>query len=99
FLGRLDYAAVDAVGETGWEQLKGLLGADERTRAYYLATGPDLFGPIARRLGETGLATPRSRIIVEKPIGRDAASADAINDAIGAVFHETNIFRIDHYLG
>ena len=80
---RLDYVAVDAVGEAGWEQLKTLLGADERMRAYYLATGPDLFGPIAKRLGETGLATPRSRIIVEKPIGNDGASADAINDAIG----------------
>ena len=83
----------------GWDELKALLGADERMRAYYLATGPDLFGPIAKRLGETGLATPRSRIIVEKPIGKDGASADAINDAIGAVFLEKNIFRIDHYLG
>jgi glucose-6-phosphate 1-dehydrogenase len=99
FLERLDYVAVDAVGEPGWEELKTLLGVEERTRAYYLATGPDLFGPIAKRLGETGLATPRSRIIVEKPIGKDGASAAAINDAIGAVFLETNIFRIDHYLG
>jgi glucose-6-phosphate 1-dehydrogenase len=99
FLQRIDYVAVDAVGEAGWEQLKALLGPDERTRAYYLATGPDLFGPIAKRLGETGLATPRSRIIVEKPIGKDGASADAINDAIGDVFLERNIFRIDHYLG
>ena len=99
FLQRIDYVAVDAVGEIGWNELKALLGRDERTRAYYLATGPDLFGPIAKRLGETGLATPRSRIIVEKPIGKDGASAAAINDAIGAVFLETNIFRIDHYLG
>ncbi len=99
FLQRIDYVAVDAVGEAGWAQLKALLGPDERTRAFYLATGPDLFCPIARRLGETGLATPRSRIIVEKPIGKDGASADAINDAIGEVFLETNIFRIDHYLG
>ena len=99
FLQRFDYVAVDAVGEPGWDELKALLGPDERTRAYYLATGPDLFGPIAKRLGETGLATARSRIIVEKPIGKDGASADAINNAIGAVFLERNIFRIDHYLG
>ena len=45
------------------------------------------------------MATPRSRIIVEKPIGKDGASAAAINDAIGSVFMEKNIFRIDHYLG
>ncbi len=99
FLQRVDYAAVDAVGEIGWDELKARLGPEERTRAYYLATGPDLFGPIARRIGESGLATPRSRIIVEKPIGKDGASAAAINDAIGAVFLESNIFRIDHYLG
>ena len=99
FLQRIDYVAVDAVGEAGWDELKAHLGEEERARAYYLATGPDLFGPIARRIGKAGLATPRSRIIVEKPIGRDGASAAAINDAIGSVFLETNIFRIDHYLG
>ena len=99
FLNRLDYVAVDATGEAGWTDLKTLLGPEDRTRAYYMATGPDLFGPIATRLGAVGLATPRSRIIVEKPIGKDGASADAINDAIGSVFLEKNIFRIDHYLG
>jgi glucose-6-phosphate 1-dehydrogenase len=76
-----------------------LLGADDRIRAYYLATGPDLFGPLAKRLGAEGLVTPRSRIIVEKPIGRDGETAAAINDVIGSVFLERNIFRIDHYLG
>ena len=76
-----------------------MLGPDERIRAYYLATGPDLFGPLAKRLGAEQLATPRSRIIVEKPIGRDGESAAAINNMIGAVFRESNIFRIDHYLG
>ena len=99
FLRRLEHLEVDATSDEGWDNLKELLGADERTRAYYMATGPDLFGPIAKRLGAAGLATPRSRIIVEKPIGRDGASAAAINDAIGAVFPEKSIFRIDHYLG
>jgi glucose-6-phosphate 1-dehydrogenase len=99
FISRFDYVSVDVSGEAGWDRLKATLGADERARAYYLATGPDLFGPIAKRLGSNGLATARSRIIVEKPIGRDGASAAAINDAIGSVFPETAIFRIDHYLG
>jgi glucose-6-phosphate 1-dehydrogenase len=99
FMRRLEHLEVDATSDEGWDNLKELLGADERTRAYYMATGPDLFGPIAKRLGAAGLATPRSRIIVEKPIGRDGASAAAINDAIGAVFPEKSIFRIDHYLG
>ena len=99
FLSRLEFVAVDAKSEGGWADLSALLGADDRIRAYYLATGPDLFGPLAKRLGAEGLVTSRSRIIVEKPIGRDGASAAAINDVIGSVFLERNIFRIDHYLG
>ena len=97
FLNRLDYVSADASTDLG--PLRERLGPEERIRAFYTATGPDLFGPIAKRLGEAGLATPRSRIIVEKPIGRDGLSAAAINDAIGAVFLEKNIFRIDQYLG
>ena len=54
-----------------------------------MATSPDLFGPIAGRLGANGLVTRRSRIIVEKPIGKDGASAAAINDEIGSVFPES----------
>jgi len=99
FLNRLDHLALDVTGTKGWNEFKTLMGADERVRAYYLATSPDLFGPISKRIGEEGLASPRSRIIVEKPIGHDGASAAAINDALGAVFLESNIFRIDHYLG
>jgi glucose-6-phosphate 1-dehydrogenase len=99
FLSRIHYQSLDVTGEKGWNKFKKLLGADERVRAYYLATGPDLFAPIAKRIGAEGLATPRSRIIVEKPIGHDGASAAAINDALGSVFLEKNIFRIDHYLG
>ncbi len=99
FLNRLDYVAADATSETGWPTLKELLGTDDRIHAFYLATGPDLFCPIAKRIGAEGLTTPRSRIIVEKPIGRDGESAAAINNDIGSVFPESAIFRIDHYLG
>ena len=99
FLQRLDFVAVDATSEAGWDDLKAKLGADERIRGYYMATGPELFGPIAERIGAAGLATSRSRLIVEKPIGKDGASAAEINNAIGSVFSEHDIFRIDHYLG
>jgi glucose-6-phosphate 1-dehydrogenase len=99
FLNRVDYAAVDATGETGWDALKKLLDGEDKVRAFYLATSPDLFGPIARKLAANGMVTPNARIIVEKPIGSDAASAAAINDELGAVFAEGRIFRIDHYLG
>ena len=99
FLKRVDHLALDVTGEKGWAEFKTLMGADERVRAYYLATSPELFGPIAKRIGAEGLATARSRIIVEKPLGTDGKSAAAINDALGSVFLEKNIFRIDHYLG
>jgi glucose-6-phosphate 1-dehydrogenase len=100
FLQRLDYVSVDVTGEKGWQELSGKLAdGTKRVRAFYLATSPDLFGPIAQKLAAHDLVTPEARIIVEKPIGHDGASAAAINDAIGAVFSEPQIFRIDHYLG
>ncbi len=71
----------------------------ERVRVFYLATSPDLFGLICRHLAAAGLITAKARVVLEKPIGHDLASARAINDEVGAVFAENQIFRIDHYLG
>ncbi len=100
FLARLTYVQVDAVSEDGWPGLSALLrGAEERVRVFYLAVGPDLFGPIAQRIGAHGLVSARARVVLEKPIGRDGASAHALNEEIGKVFPEPAIFRIDHYLG
>jgi len=100
FLGMVHYFVLDIDGDIGWENLsRALESAPSRVRAFYLATAPDHFGTIAQKLAAYSLATPVSRIIVEKPIGKDCASATFINDAIGAVFPEDRIFRIDHYLG
>jgi glucose-6-phosphate 1-dehydrogenase len=100
FLERLTYVAVDAGGSNGWPKLAELLAANpDRIRVFYLATSPDLFGEISRRASEAGLVTTRSRVVVEKPIGKSLESARVINDAVGAVFREDQIFRIDHYLG
>src|SRR5215510_6047341 len=68
-------------------------------RVFYLATDPGLFGPISENLGQADLVTRESRVVLEKPIGHDLASSRAVNDAVGAVFGENQIFRIDHYLG
>ncbi|WP_323792728.1 glucose-6-phosphate dehydrogenase [Nocardioides sp.] len=68
-------------------------------RVFYLAVAPALFGPICSRLEEIGVADDSSRVVMEKPIGTDLASAQRINEAVGEVFAETQIFRIDHYLG
>src|SRR5579862_7968282 len=69
---------------------------------FYLATPPQAFVPIVRRLGEAKLAQENGswrRVIVEKPFGSDLESARALNKAILAVFAEPQIYRIDHYLG
>jgi glucose-6-phosphate 1-dehydrogenase len=100
FLGRVDYVQVDALGADGWGELAARLGdAPERVRVAYLATSPDLFGPICRRLADAGVVTPLTRVVLEKPLGHDLASAQAINDEVGQVFAEERTYRIDHYLG
>ena len=82
------------------DQLDGELGT-HANRLFYLATPPAAYGPIISAIGahklrgESGWA----RIVVEKPFGHDRASAQALTDAIHAVFRENEIFRIDHYLG
>ncbi|MGQ0484312.1 MAG: glucose-6-phosphate dehydrogenase [Hyphomicrobiales bacterium] len=100
FYGRLDYVTVDAAQKAGWSDLEKLLkSAPDRIRVFYLAVGPDLFGPICERLGSHALVTPRTRVVIEKPLGKSGASARAVNDAIGRVFAEPAVYRIDHYLG
>lgn len=100
FIDRLDYVAVDAVSDDGWIDLRRVLDAEpERVRVFYLAVGPDLIDPICSRIGAHGLVTPRTRVVVEKPVGKDLASALEVNAAVGKVFPEDAVFRIDHYLG
>jgi glucose-6-phosphate 1-dehydrogenase len=70
-----------------------------RVRVFYLATAPDLYGPICRNLGVNGLVTELSRVVLEKPIGHDLESARAIIHDVGEVFTEAQTFRIDHFLG
>ncbi|WP_274630057.1 glucose-6-phosphate dehydrogenase [Arvimicrobium flavum] len=99
FLERLSYVTVDATSGDGFARLKKAVGASERVRVFYMAVAPQLFGDISVHLREHQLVTPNSRIVVEKPIGRDLASAHELNDVIGHNFKEQQIFRIDHYLG
>lgn len=98
FLERLNYVQVDAQGEGGWQELKELLRKDT-VKAFYFSVAPSLFGDIAERLKNKGLAKRDARIVVEKPFGRDLASAKALNKSLAAYFNEDQIYRIDHYLG
>ncbi len=99
FLARLAHTSLDIADPDGWEELGARLDDPSRVRVFYLAISPGLFGTVSARLAEHGLVTEQSRLVLEKPIGHDLASAQEINDAVGAVFAEHQIFRIDHYLG
>mgnify|MGYP000930142142 CR=1 FL=1 len=69
------------------------------TVVLYLATSPHLFTQICEQLGAAGLNHDRIRVVLEKPLGHDLASAQAINQVVRKVFAEKQAFRIDHYLG
>ncbi len=100
FSKRIEYVEADALAHDQWMALKAVLsGNEDRIRVAYLATAPSLFGPIATGLKVNGLITDNSRIVLEKPLGRDLASASEINDEVGRCFAENQIYRIDHYLG
>jgi glucose-6-phosphate 1-dehydrogenase len=108
FVRRVRYVSVNAQAPGGLEPLRALLKPESQPDAdssgangivYYLSTGPQLFGPICLALRDSGLVDSQSRIVVEKPVGSDSASANRTNEAIAAAFHESQVFRIDHYLG
>ena len=93
----LHYVSGDYKELGTFKALKKALGGAKRP-AFYLAIPPSLFGTVIQSLGHAGLAKD-ARVIVEKPFGRDLASACELNAITQAVFPETSIFRIDHYLG
>ena len=98
FLAQLEYVPIDAKGEGGWKELAAL-GRDGVVRAFYFSVAPSLFGDLAERLHLHGIAGPESRIVVEKPFGRDLETAQELNATLAQHFNENQIYRIDHYLG
>lgn len=100
FCRRITYVAVDACDAQSYQALRPVLRDDAAiTRVFYLATPPTLFATICLHLASAGMATPSARVVLEKPLGRDLKSARQINADVGRVFSESQIFRIDHYLG
>jgi glucose-6-phosphate 1-dehydrogenase len=96
-LSLLQYVSGDYKDPGTFKALKQALG-DARRPAHYLAIPPSLFATVIKGLGAAGLAD-QARVIVEKPFGRDLASAQELNRIARSVFAENSIFRIDHYLG
>ena len=101
FLELVHYASVNGATAENWPNLAGYFddAPPDRVRVFYLATAPGLYGDTCRNLAERGLVTPKARVVLEKPIGTDLASARKINEEVGEFFDEAQVFRIDHYLG
>lgn len=105
FSERLHYVQGNLDNEADYLHLAEILGTLENSpanRLYYLATAPEYFAAIVRALGKAGMADQQSgwrRIAIEKPFGTDLASAQELNRTIHRVFDESQVYRIDHYLG
>ena len=95
--GLLCYVDGDYRDPATFQGIRKQLGPAQRP-AYYLAIPPTMFGLVVEQLGKSG-CTSGARVIVEKPFGRDLASAQALNRTLFGCFDEETIFRIDHYLG
>ncbi|HTH58744.1 MAG TPA: glucose-6-phosphate dehydrogenase [Paraburkholderia sp.] len=98
FLERIAYVGLDLSRAEDFTKLRDAIEPLPGIRVFYLATGPSLFVPICRALAGVGLNS-NARIVLEKPLGYDLKSSNAINDAVGQIFAEEQIYRIDHYLG
>jgi glucose-6-phosphate 1-dehydrogenase len=94
---RLGYVDGDYHDPATFSQLREVLGK-ATAPLHYLAIPPSIFGPVVENLSISGCAE-NARIMVEKPFGRDTASAEALNKILQARFPEPQIFRIDHYVG
>jgi glucose-6-phosphate 1-dehydrogenase len=107
FATALCYVSGDPSSPDLYPRLEGRLGEIEAklgaaNRLFYCATPPSLYDDIVEHLGTSGLAHSGkgwTRIVVEKPFGRDLASARALNQQLASVFSEEQVYRIDHYLG
>lgn len=99
-LAMVHYIADDVTSPQGNGQVTEWL--NERTdciRAFYLATPASIYAAICEYLAERKLINAQSRIVLEKPLGRDLASSEEVNEHVGRFFKEEQIYRIDHYLG
>jgi glucose-6-phosphate 1-dehydrogenase len=108
FVKQISYYALSFDDASGYAGLKAELEriAKEKgigdDRLFYLATAPEYFAPIIENLGAQGMAQPATGkvgVVIEKPFGHDLDSARELNHQVNAVFHESQVFRIDHYLG
>ena len=100
FAACLDYQRLDATRLEDFKALKARLAdRDAQTRVWFLSTSPSLYIATAANMAAAQVVTPNSRVVLEKPLGTDRASAARINEQVALSFAEDQIYRIDHYLG
>ncbi|QEL11867.1 glucose-6-phosphate dehydrogenase [Kushneria phosphatilytica] len=99
FLDRLAYIQLEFDAPEGYRQISQWHGRNPNPLTVYLSVPARLYGDICSNLSKANCLDSESRVVVEKPLGYDLESSQEINDAIGAVFDESRIYRIDHYLG
>jgi glucose-6-phosphate 1-dehydrogenase len=98
FAARLSYVSGDFADPETFERVAVAI-AEARTPVFYLEIPPFLFGPVVKGLADAGLTKGAARVVVEKPFGHDAASARALNDEMHQYIEESQLYRIDHFLG
>lgn len=94
---RLNYIKLDICSSEDWKNINNI--PKDRAVVYYLATPPNLYKQISTSLKENNLIEDNCRVVVEKPIGTNLETAQDINNSLSAGFDESQIYRIDHYLG
>ncbi|HHY48831.1 MAG TPA: glucose-6-phosphate dehydrogenase [Alphaproteobacteria bacterium] len=100
FVSVMCYVPHDVSDESKWGDLGKQLRSDPQiVRAFYLAIAPDLFGPTCEYISKRKYYRRDARVVIEKPLGHDLQSSIQINDAVGRIFKEDQVYRIDHYLG
>jgi len=100
FAEQVDYVQVDVTSAQDFRKLQATLaGHEDAVRVIFLSTAPSLFTLTCDNLASANVVTPKTRVVLEKPLGHDRASAELINRSVGAIFEEHQIYRIDHYLG
>lgn len=96
---RLEFCNLDVNDSKNFAKLGKMLDQGHRTTINYFAMPPSTFGAICKGLGEAKLNHEPARVVMEKPLGTDLASSRVINDQVAEYFNESQVYRIDHYLG
>lgn len=99
FMARIVYQQLDIKETMAYNRLAKTISGTDNVRIFYFSTPPDIYGDICKGLDHASLISAKDRVVMEKPIGHCLKSSKVINNQVAHFFQETQIYRIDHYLG